>query len=110
MTIVSIGWAAGRWKRKRYCLQTTSGPYTANCPIELSHGKSANFLVSFEATPTWASEFANKFLPPPEQRAIRTLRALVHTSVGTTVTVKPEASIVKLLREQIDGSQETPPK
>jgi hypothetical protein len=97
VTVVSIGWVVGTGKARRYCMQTTSAPYTANVPVELAHGKTARFFVSFEITPNWAQEFRQNFLPNLEPRTLRSLRARVHTSVGTTTVVKPEDSVVKLL-------------
>ena len=103
VTVVSIGWTVGKGKQAKFCVQTTSAPYTAHCPVELSHGKSANFLVSFEATPGWAEEFSMKFLPDKTPRTLRTLLALIHTSVGTTVRVKPEENVLKLLRGNVEA-------
>ena len=103
VTVVSIGWVVGKGKARKYCMQTTSGPHTANYPLELQHGKSANFLVSFEFTPTWAFEFATGFLPDQESPTLKTLRALVHTSVGTTVAVRPEVAILTLLGTKVEA-------
>ena len=103
VTVVGIGWVVGRGKGRRYCMQTTSAPYTANVPVELTHGKTARFLVSFEVTPNWAQEFRQKFMPNLEPRTLRSLRAQVHTSVGTTKFVKPESSVIKLLGGAIEA-------
>ena len=97
VTVVGIGWVVGKGKAQRYCMQTTSAPYTANVPIELAHGKTARFLVSFEVTPNWAQEFRQNFMPNLEPRTLKSLRAQVHTSLGTTSSVRPEGSVIKLL-------------
>ncbi|MGH8719939.1 MAG: hypothetical protein ACREV0_13540, partial [Burkholderiales bacterium] len=83
----------------RYCLQPVSGPFTAQYPVELTHGKSANFLVSFLATPNWLRDFATGFVKDVSDRSIGTLVAQIHTSIGETVEVKPEADLVRRLRE-----------
>ena len=103
VTVVSIGWTVGKGKNAKFCMQTVSAPYTANCPVELNHGKSANFLVSFEATPNWAEEFSTKFLPDKSPRTLKTLVALVHTSVGSTVRVKPEENVLTLLSGRVEA-------
>ena len=51
VTINSVGWAIGKGSQRRYCLQPVSGPFTTQYPVELTHGKNGNFLVSFLATP-----------------------------------------------------------
>ena len=103
VTVVSIGWTVGKGKTTKFCVQTVSAPYTATCPVELSHGKSANFLVSFEATPNWDVEFSTKFLPDKTLKTLKSLFALVHTSVGSTVRVKPEENVLALLRSHVEA-------
>ena len=102
VTVLSIGWTVGKKEGKKFCLQTTSGPYTATCPIELNHGKSASFFVSFEATPEWAADFSSKFLPDMNPKTLKTLMALVHTSVGKTVRVRPEDNVIKHLQSRAE--------
>lgn len=58
VTVNSVGWAVGKGKRRKYCLQPVSGIYTSHYPIELDHGKNANFMVSFNDMPSWVQEFA----------------------------------------------------
>lgn len=84
---------------RRYCLQPVSGPFTTPYPMELTHGKCANFLVSFLATPNWLRDFATGFVRDLSDGSTRTLVAQIHTSVGKTVEVKPEADLIRRLRE-----------
>jgi hypothetical protein len=98
VTVNTIGWAVGKRKQRRYCIQKVSGPWTAQYPIELQHGKSASFMVSFNHTPTWLTEFANGFLKLSDKE-LDTLVAQVHTSVGQTIEVKPERDLVERLRK-----------
>ncbi len=98
VTVNSIGWAIGKGKARRHCLQPVYGPHTSQWPIELAHGKSATFMVSFVLMPTWPADFAQGFVQDCSERSLKTLRALVHTSVGQTVEVTPETPLLDLLK------------
>jgi len=99
VTVNSIGWVVGTGKRRKYCLQPESGPYTSRYPIELAHGKNAKFMVSFQDTPSWLKHFAESFVGDLRDRHLRSLRAQIHTSVGTTINVKPEPGLLEELRK-----------
>jgi hypothetical protein len=99
VTISSIGWAVGRGKHRRFGLQTLSGPYTAQYPIELGHGKSATFMVSFLVTPNWLEEFALGFVKDLSDRNLKTLVAQVQTSVSQTVEVHPETGLLDEIKK-----------
>jgi hypothetical protein len=95
VTINSVGWAVGKRKQRRFALQPVSGPHTNQWPIELAHGKSANFMVSFLAIPNWPREFATGFVKDLSDKSLKTLVAQVHTSVGQTVEVHPEKNLLE---------------
>lgn len=99
VTVNTVGWAVGKRKQRRHCIQTVSGPWTAQYPIELAHGKSASFMVSFIHTPTWLTEFANDFLKSLSDKELDTLVVQVHTSVGQTIEAKPEKDLIERLRK-----------
>lgn len=99
VTINSVGWRVGKGKKRRYCIQTLSGPFTKQYPIELSHGKNASFMVSLSATPSWVKDFAEGFVEDLSDRSLKTLIAQVHTSVGQTIEVRPEDGLIRRLRE-----------
>jgi len=99
VTINTVGWAVGKRKHRSFCIQTVSGPYTKQYPVELAHGKSADFMVSFLATPTWLMEFATGFVKDSSDKSLKTLVALVHTSVGQTVEVQPEKPLLGRLKK-----------
>jgi hypothetical protein len=99
VTINSVGWAIGRGRQRRYCIQPVSGPFTTQYPVELAHGKNANFMVSFLATPNWLHEFATGFVKDLSDRSLKTLVAQVHTAVGQTVEVRPESDLLQRLKE-----------
>ncbi len=99
VTINSIGWAVGKRKWRKYCMQTVAGEFTAECPVELNYGKNAKFMVSFSLAPNWIANFAGRFVQDLSDRSLRTLVAQVHTSVGRTIEVRPEENLIRRLRE-----------
>lgn len=98
VTINSIGWRVGKRKEARFCIQPVSGKYTHQYPKQLDHGEQASFLVSFSAIPGWSREFAIGFIQDLNDRNLKTLRALIHTSVGQTIEVAPESNLLEKLR------------
>ncbi|MCC6775014.1 MAG: hypothetical protein IT360_27875 [Gemmatimonadaceae bacterium] len=99
VTVNTVGWSIGARKKRRYCIQTLSGPHTSQYPVELAHGKSASFMVSFDETPNWPKEFAREFVKDVSDANLRTLRALINTSVGKSVPVKPEQDLLERLKK-----------
>ena len=99
VTVNTVGWAVGRRKQRRFALQPESGPYTNHYPIELAHGKSANFMVSFLVTPNWLKEFATGFVKDLSDQSLKTLVVQVHTSVGQTVEAQPEKNLLEELKK-----------
>ena len=57
-------------------------------------------MVSFDVTPNWVPDFALRFIGDLSDRNLRTLVAQIHTSVGTTIEVKPEGGLLDRLRSQ----------
>lgn len=99
VVVNSVGWKIGTQKNARFCVQPVSGKWTHDYPKQLAHGEQATFLVSFAATPDWPADFANGFVRDVSHRNLKTLRALVYTSLGQTVGVVPESSLLQRLRE-----------
>ena len=110
VTINSVGWAVGKRKQRRVAIQPVSGPHTSQYPIELAHGKGANFMVSFVETPNWPREFATGFVEDLSDKSLKTLLAQVHTSVGQTVEVHPENDLLEELKKaaSLNGEAELP--
>lgn len=98
VNVVSIGWCVGKRKSKRFCIQPVVGRYTQQYPKQLAHGEQASFLVSFQAAPNWAKEFAAGFVEDVSDKHLRTLRGMVNTSIGQSIEVVPEASLLERLR------------
>lgn len=99
VTVNSVGWKIGDGKTARFCIQPVSGTWTQDYPKQLAHGEAASFLVSFKATPDWVKHFATGFVKDVSAKNLKTLRALVHTSLGQTVEVVPEENLLEKLRE-----------
>lgn len=97
--INSVGWRVGRGKGARHCIQPVSGQYTHQYPKQLAHGEQAAFLVSFNTVPDWAKDFAVGFIQDLEPRNLKTLRAVIHTSVGQSIEVVPEKNLLEKLRK-----------
>lgn len=95
----SVGWKIGTGKTARYCVQPVSGRWTQDYPKQLAHGETGSFLISFLATPDWPTHFAKSFIRDVSPKNLKTLRALVHTSLGQTVEVVPEGNLLRKLRE-----------
>ena len=86
--------------QEHLCINVTNigdRPVTVN--IELAHGKSASFMVSFVATPNWCKEFAQGFVKDVSDKNLRILRALINTSVGRSVSVTPEQGLLDRLKK-----------
>lgn len=99
VTVNSVGWKIGVGKKARFCIQPVSGKWTQDYPKQLAHGEEGSFLVSFIATPDWVRHFASGFVKDVSVKNLKTLRALVHTSLGQTVEVVPEGNLLEKLRE-----------
>lgn len=97
--INSIGWRVGKGKDARHCIQPISGEYTDQYPKQLAHGEQVSFFVSFKAMPSWPKDFGVGFVKDLRPRNIKTLRAIIHTSVGQSIEVIPEESLLKRLRD-----------
>jgi hypothetical protein len=98
LTINSVGWRVGKRKCARFCIQPVYGQYTEQYPKQLAHGEQASFLVSFKAVPGWPKEFAAGFVQDLAPRNLKTLRAVIHTSLGKAVEVVPEPNLLEKLR------------
>jgi hypothetical protein len=104
VTINAIGWAVGKGKKRKYAVQPLHGPHSAQCPIELTYGKNAKFLVSFDVVPNWARDFGIGFIHDLSDKSLRTLVVQVQTSVGL-VEAHPMLNVLELIKT---ASQMTP--
>lgn len=97
--INSVGWRVGKKVDARFCIQPVSGHWTQDYPRQLAHGEQASFLVSFKTIPAWPDHFAKTFIRDVSDKNLKTLRALIHTSLGQTIEVVPEKDLLQRLRE-----------
>ena len=107
MRVTHIGWTIGFYKWKRNALQMHDQLQSSPLPVELSHGQEASWVVPLDAREEgWMNSFSRKMLLPNWRFSCATLRAQFATSVGRVFVVKPEASLVRRLREscmQVQG-------
>ena len=88
----------GKAEGKAILYPAVVGRYTQQYPKQFAHGEQASFLVSFQAAPNWATEFATGFLEDPSEKNLKTLRGMINTSVGQSIELVPEANLLKKLR------------
>ena len=99
-----MGWTFGRKKKRRTLQQNVSGRFSSGYPIELGHAKQAFFMISFVENPDWLTIFAANFDQTNPEKDLRSLRGYVYTSVGQSIEVVPEASLIERIREvRLDG-------
>ena len=95
--ITTVGWVVGKRKKRRYCVQPLLATRSQQCPVELTHGKNVQLMVSLTETPNWVSDL-KKCLDDTSDQSLKTLRAQVFTSVGKTFEIKPERRLIDRLR------------
>ena len=98
VTIDSIGWRIGKSKNKRFALQALSPRSPHQYPKKVGHGETAQFIVYFSESPNWMRDFIADFVHDVSEKSINTLRAQIHTSVGHSIDVVPEQSLLERLR------------
>ena len=101
--IQSTVWSIGSGKNRRQAIYLPSRMSPSQFGKEIGHGESAQFITSFEESPNWMRDFANEMVQDGSDKWLKTLRALVITSVGHTETVKPEQSFLDELQQILEG-------
>jgi hypothetical protein len=96
VTITSFSWRIGKGKKARYCMQNVAGRYSSKIPIVLAHGEEARFMISLPEAPAWPADMA-LFVDDLGESNLKTLRALLFTSVGQTVEVPVDTKVCKLI-------------
>ena len=56
-------------------------------------------MVSFLATPNWLRDFSTGFIKDVSDGSLKTLVALIHTSVGQTIEIPPESGLIRRVKE-----------
>jgi hypothetical protein len=101
VTINSIGWRIGRRSSVRECVQVVGGLYSSQYPIQVAHGDTARFLVPLNESINWGPTFAERFVIDVTNKNLKSLRALIHTSVGQTFVVKPAQAILHEIQRSV---------
>ena len=92
--ILSTGWCIGKRKsKKRYFTDKRS-----MTPAKIEYGETAQLKVNLEKSPEWMRQFAKQVVQDGSNKALKTLRAQIHTSVLHTENV--------VLRQSIPGGTE----
>ena len=96
VTITSVGWRAGRRKRKlRTAIQLLDDSSPDRYPKKLEYGESAMFYSIFSRDERWVTDFRTKVVA---DESVDSLRAEFHTSIGSTKRVKPEDNFLNILK------------
>lgn len=98
--VKSIGWRTGIFRWKRFAPQMHDQQQSSPLPIELSHGQEASWIVPLNpGDDGWMIKFTDKMLKPRLRYACATLRAEFHTSIDHTFSIKPEAGLLRRIRQ-----------
>ena len=102
--ITNIGWTIGRFRKRKHLIQTFGFPESDNVPKMLHEGEEATFMVPFVSPDNqgWLTKFANDF-GKDKPSALKTLKSVVHTSVGTTFKVRVEKGLIEKLHSAIES-------
>lgn len=98
--ITGVGWEVGRLKNKDHFVQLFGDKNSDALPKMLNEGEEANLLVKFHEIGDdndWIKTFPRKALLPKPKQKIKTLRAIVYTSVGQNFKVKVDQDLRKTL-------------
>ena len=96
--VTNIGWRIGL-RKKRHALQFYDAPQSSPLPVELAHGQEASWTVPLDAREEpWLQYFASRMMQPNLWLSCATIKAQFHTSVGEVFMVRPERSLIEMLR------------
>ena len=98
VTIDSIGWCIGKRKSRRFAIQILSSISPHQYPKKIEHGEKAQFIIDFTESPNWMKDFVTQFIRDVSDKSLNTLRAQIHTSLGHSIDVVPEQSLLEKLK------------
>ena len=99
VTIDSIGWCIGKRKNRRFAIQILSSISPHQYPKKIAHGERAQFILDFRESPNWMKDFVTQFVHDVSDKSIKTLRSQIHTSVGHSIDIVPEQSLLEKLKK-----------
>lgn len=100
--VTHVSWECGRWRNKKYMLQTFGYPGFDDVPKTLHEGEEASFMIPFLRSgggEDWVVRFPEYLVGDGSPRLIKTLKLTVHTSVGQRFKQKVEKNLVAKLLE-----------
>ena len=105
VTISTIGWCIGKGKRRHYFIQMLSGVVGDHLPKKIEHGETATFIVSLSESPDFFEKFAKHVIDENYTNKLKTIRVLIHTSVGHLENVAPDKNLLDKLDATISTLQ-----
>jgi len=106
VVLTGISWIAGSGKNKIAMLQLFD-EYTPQFPQTLKHAETFGADVYLKDKPKWLQGFADIMVNERVEPSLRTLRVQVGTSLGETISAKPQDTFVEALRGAV-GTAEKP--
>jgi hypothetical protein len=101
--VTNIGWRIGL-RNTRQAIQMFDQMQSSAMPVELAHGQEASWVIPLDfGDDPWMKSFARKMLHPNPKWSCFTLRAEAHTSLGDVYRSKPEASLLRRIREEVEA-------
>ncbi|HDZ45608.1 hypothetical protein LCGC14_0097230 [marine sediment metagenome] len=110
--ITHVGWEVGRWRNKKYMLQTFGYPGFDDVPKTLYEGEEASFMIPFLYSgggEDWVVRFPKYIVGDGSPRLIKTLKVSVHTSVGQSFKRKVERNLIDKIEESYKANNEMQP-
>jgi hypothetical protein len=107
--VTHVGWEVGRWRKKKYLLQTFGYPGFDDVPKTLHEGEEANFMIPFVPSgggQDWIASFPECLVGEDSPKLIKTLKVTVHTSVGQGFKQKAEQNLIDKLEESYEFNRE----
>lgn len=97
--VTGIGWKVGLWK-KRQAVQMFEGLMSSPLPVDLAHGQEAKWFVPLSVREEpWLTYFAKGMLMPNYRLSCFSLRGQAFISTGRVFNIKPESSLLSMLRD-----------
>jgi hypothetical protein len=91
--ITNIGWSIG-FLRKRVAVQMTiQDGFSSKMPTQLDDGERASYYIPLYGEAQWLETFAKDFLGKHPRVWSRTIKIIVHTSVGKVFTSRIEKGL-----------------
>ena len=100
ITISGVSWKLPNLvKRTRALQQFPGGTWGQQPPIELQHGKKADFVIPLDDPDDWTPYFCGTYLKNLRDWQVKMLRAVASTTVGQTVSARPGKDIFERIFE-----------